>query len=235
MSMTLIGSGARGETVDREAVSAALGNLDPSYRKVKTMAIYLSQQALYENFGYIVTPAKAVIGNVDGKKDEFFLSNAVQNHALLEILADGDLKANAYRGFVFIVCQIIFSSPGRVIDGNSLLRQLRTIDSRFPETMSKKKSGSSGQYVTHAIPELGDDAFGLVNRMKKEGYLVVEKDDTSVDDPGKMLYKLGGRFHNDVSPLIHDDAVAETLPSRSARSNFSKLTSTPKENPHQNF
>lgn len=102
----LFGEGAKGDIVDSALVLATIKQIDANYAKCKNFVLYTAQKELYENFGYIVTSTRAIIGNIDTKKDEYMMVNALQNEALQRILSEKDTQSNAYRGFVFMVSQV---------------------------------------------------------------------------------------------------------------------------------
>lgn len=96
---------SRKESVQRTHVNDVLEKIDASYKKFTNAVLYFTQKKLYNCFGYILTPCYKVIGNVDAKKDEYYLSNSIKNSALQKIISNNDDQRNAYQGFVFVVCK----------------------------------------------------------------------------------------------------------------------------------
>lgn len=90
----------------------------------------------------------------------------------------------AYRGFVYVIFNILWSSSGRCASEQSLLFQIGKIEQRIPDI-------KPGEYV---IPELGMSIFQLLARMKKEGYIVATKD----NDKSSGVYSVGPRFFLEV-------------------------------------
>ena len=101
----------------------------------------------------------------------------------------------AYMGFVFVVLQILNSSAGKTQDAAGLLKSLRILDPRFPETLVK----GSSKGVVVPVPELGEDFLGLMARMTKEKFVLAAKDSEGKDaGDEKNHYTLGPRFHAEV-------------------------------------
>jgi hypothetical protein len=71
----------------------------------------------------------------------------------------------AFAGFCFVVLHCVWSSPGKKITAEALLRKVRMVDRRFPETDEARK-GVRGHA---ALNEIGErNTFSeLIDRMKK--------------------------------------------------------------------
>lgn len=163
----LLMKAARNEPLTRAIVADVLGSFDPIYKKHLNVVLSQAKEELKSTFGYSLLCGTQVALN--GKKDEFYLVNDLDSPTLYAVLAESKKKKDkAFVGFVYIILQIIFSSPGRKCDVRTLLRNVRKIDSRFPEMVVKKdKSGP--------IAELEGDFLTLLARMKKEGYIAPDK------------------------------------------------------------
>ena len=163
----LLMKAARNEPLTRAVVADVLGSFDPVYKKHVSVLLSEARKILALTFGYNLLCGTQL--SLDGKKDEYYLVNQLDSPTLYAVLAEARKKNdNAFAGFVYVILQIIFASPGRKCDVRTLLRNIRKIDNRFPEMVVKKdKSG--------AIPELEGDFLTLLARMKKEGYIATDK------------------------------------------------------------
>lgn len=183
--------GAQGEPVSKTAVRDALGKIDADYKKHATCVILAASSELRTFFGYRVTVGKT-LGVDKGKKEDLYLVNINQSAALQEILAELN-PSDAYMGFVFIVLQILNTAPGKKMDGDGVLKNIRRIDDRFPDSVKTSKADGA------AVPELGDSFAGLMARMQKEKYVIVAKDEgpkgAAAEDGVKKIYELGPRFY----------------------------------------
>jgi len=215
------------ESVNRPRVSDVLKEVDPNYRKHINVVLHIVQIILYDTFGYILTEAENLIGNSESSGSstlEYYLSNGLRSPVLAtktsETSEDG--SGAAFRGFVFVVCQVVASAAGRKVDVRSLLRALRLVDPRFPESLPRKSTSSSSRAASGggvtgvAIPELRDDFLGLIATMRKQGYLALVKDDSDRDaeDPLNVVYTLGPRFFNDLGckQMVKSHFLVQRLP-----------------------
>ena len=86
---------------------------------------------------------------------------------------------------------LVHGSDNRYVAGEfvDILRKLRMVDDRFPEAVS---AGAGRMQVE----ELGHDFQGLLNRMRKEGFIVqVRSDDDATSAQSKIFfYTFGERF-----------------------------------------
>lgn len=186
--------GARAEVITRTVVGETLAKVndsDGAYKKHINAVILAVQIELMSNFGFQITTGVNLPPG-KGKKDEYHLVNRVKSVKLQEVLAE--LTPNdAYMGFVFVVMQVLNTAPGKKLDQDAILRNVRKIDGRFPETLVQRGKGDSSL----SVPELNNSFTGLLTRMEKERYIVKVKDDSgarSLEDV-KKTFELGSRFY----------------------------------------
>ena len=164
----LLMKAARNESVTRAVVADVLASFDPIYKKHVSVVISEAKVILSATFGYNLLCGSQI--SLNGRRDEFYLVNELDSPTLYAVLAESrKINDNAFVGFVYVILQIIFSSPGRKCDVRTLLRNVRKIDNRFPEMVVKGKDKST------AISELEVDFLSLLARMKKEGYITLDK------------------------------------------------------------
>ena len=178
-----------------------LKEIDPTYSSCANNVLQIVKVELKNTFGYNLS------SNADPlvpKGTEFIVFNGLLSPQLQDILSDSASTTNkAWMGFVFVVLQIVNSSPKKTIDNHSLLSKLREIDGRFPESVAKAKgssSTSSSKMADIPIPELGADFPGLMKRMVSERYVTVVKTagagrPTDPEDQAKAHYTFGSRFY----------------------------------------
>ena len=157
----LLMKGARKESLNRTHLGDTLGKLDPNYKKHIDAILLESQKVLEGVFGYTVVSARS------GAKDELFVLNIIQSSQLLSTLSEIADEDAAFTGFCYVIFQIIFTSPGRYSDAQTILQKLRKVDSRFPETLLAKSSTAAASKRSNPVPELSDDFLGLMGRMRK--------------------------------------------------------------------
>jgi len=141
------------EVLLRTSISKALKDLSRGVEYVKCIHSILrnAQFALDSCFGltlYALPDIKAIptadgsgcggVGNTSAA--QFLVFNALRSVQVQAIHADNmNSQGTAYMAFVFIVLQAIHTAPGQTeeksVERTSLLRKLRTLDSRFPETL----------------------------------------------------------------------------------------------------
>lgn len=192
---------SKNENISRSHIIDTLKPIGNEYRQVTNAILYNAQEKLYNVFGYIVCQSKRILLNHNGKNDEYFLSNAIKSPKLQSIIHNQHENTKAFRAFVFLVCQFIYVSPGKSIDAASLLKHLNMLDSRFPVTILIDDKKQNKNKATAPIPELDDNFLGLMNRMKRQGFVTSPKEDET--EPGRVKYELGPRFYNDVSYNRH--------------------------------
>lgn len=154
----LVMKGTRKESLNRTHLSETLGKLDANYKKHIDAVLLESQKVLEGVFGYTVVTAKS------GAKDELFVLNIIKSSQLLSTLSEVADEDAAFTGFCYVIFQILFTSPGRYSDAETILQRLRKVDPRFPETLLAKNATNKR---SNPVPELNDDFLGLMGRMRK--------------------------------------------------------------------
>ena len=188
--------GSRNETIHSTKIRECLQSIDKSYSVYWNIVLKDAADVLKKTFGYRVNQGNAFLE--DGDSDKFYVNNTLDSPYLLDTLARGDEKSQAFQGFCFVIFQAIWSSPGHEATGSDLLRYCSRLDDRFPATYlaSDSKSGT-----TYAVPELGAHFHDLLHRMVKEDYIrkVVEDVETrnAEIDHSQVKYKFGARFYNE--------------------------------------
>jgi hypothetical protein len=167
----LVTAGSRKEPLTRAKVLDCVSKVNADYKKHASKILVEAHKHLHITFGYSIITGDKVKGTKKGKKDDLYVINDIQSPALLELLAMSS-HDDAFMGFCFIVFQAIYSSPGKRIKLQDVMSYVREVDKRFPTTCTK--SSSKGR-SSLPIPELGDDFLGLINRMKKRGYVNLVK------------------------------------------------------------
>lgn len=177
-------------------------------------------------FGIDLINSGDIRGMRDPKKDDFYLTSASKSKKLRVLLARSD-KSGAFYGFILVVLHSILMAPGQKLACRDILRAVRLLEPRFPLDLQVAKGTSA-----LAVPELGDDFLGLINRMKKvcccmsslalscaaylsnpdfshftvpceqEQYLVATKDEVDSSDISKTVYSFGPRFFVEVSLIF---------------------------------
>ncbi|KAJ1409250.1 hypothetical protein B484DRAFT_456134 [Ochromonadaceae sp. CCMP2298] len=188
--------GGRLEVTKRSALADLLGKIDPAYKKLVTAVLARAQVELKEVFGYALVSGDRIQGLPGGKKDEYYVTSSLLSTNLAQLIGVGSSSSSGgdpQFGFRLMVLLAILMAPGQKITLLDLLRQMRGADPRFPQDIS---TGSHAKAL--AVPELGEDFIGLINRMKKEHYLGLTKDENDAADQSKAVYSLGPRFYLDV-------------------------------------
>jgi hypothetical protein len=157
-------SGARREMINRLKVQEVLEKIDSEYKKLANAVLAIAAQELKDIFGYQLVTGQELIGMKDGKKDEYFLLSTSGSKRLRTLLAQAD-KSGAYFGFMTVVLFSVLMAPSERVSCANLLTNVRKVDPRFPLHITTSKNAHSATAL--AIPELGDDFLGLLNRMKK--------------------------------------------------------------------
>lgn len=181
--------------VSREDVRSALG---ADGKQHANSAVVEASRVLRDTFGYLLLPGDHFLLDGQGKAADYVRVNELECPRLYEILAQVSPVADlAYTGIALAVMLCIWSCPGQRASAETLLRKLRKIDRRFPETdVGKKDKGR----MALGIPEFGDtdSTFGgLLSRMRKDGFLaLVSKDEAEQD--ASLPFTLGPRFYSEV-------------------------------------
>ncbi len=142
-----------------------LEKIDPDYKKHANAVISKAFGDLKTVFGYQLLTAHEIVGWKDGKKDEYFLLSTTTSKKLRFLLSKAD-HSGPFFGFMMVVLFAILMSPGERIACRDLLTVVRQVEPRFPMDLQKGGANMQG-VVALAVPELGDDFLGLLNRMKK--------------------------------------------------------------------
>jgi hypothetical protein len=163
--------------INRLKVQEVLEKIDSEYKKLANAVLAIAAQELKDVFGYQLVTGQELIGMKDGKKDEYFLLNTSGSKRLRTLLAQAD-KSGAYFGFMTVVLFSVLMAPSERVSCANLLTNVRKVDPRFPLHIATSKNAHSATAL--AIPELGDDFLGLLNRMKKVRVSLWFDDVTSV-------------------------------------------------------
>jgi hypothetical protein len=154
----------RNEVISRSSISDLLAKLDQSFRKHVAASVYRANEALKSNFGYEVISVNKILGkNLDKTSLNYMIINKMKSPALLSVLSSCNNDA-AFRGFTYVVLLILFTSPNRKASVSDILKQIRRLDTRFPDTMIGEESG---QDFSGPIPELEKDFTTLLRKMRK--------------------------------------------------------------------
>jgi hypothetical protein len=214
----------KGSTNDKllpSHVKEALSRVNPSYQVHSQAALREAQKLLKSAFGYNIETVRP-FGDDRTKNKEavssIFAVNDLRSPVLQDILSQHSCSLNdpvlaAYKAFSHIVFVAIWTSPGRSIDMAELLRNVRKVDPRFPESL-ERESQAQKQSVRSScgIGELNGLSFtSLVHRMAKEGYVKETKDEV---DPQKRHISFGPRFHLEIGlmPLAKSYFMASGVP-----------------------
>ena len=190
--------GGRNEVINRASdIGAALGALDTSYKKAVPAVLAKTQTVLEKHFGLGLISEGGLTGVESPNDGKLYMFNLLKAPRLAAVLAEHD-PDKPFKGFAFIVMHIIWSSPGRVVSQENMLKELRNVDHRFPTNVGKN-AGVRDKQAAVAIAELGQDFLGLMGRCKKEGYVVQSRaEGSNKDDENSVLYSLGSRFFAEV-------------------------------------
>ena len=161
----------RKEALSRAKISDVLKALSKDYVKCLNSIVLAAKRALEKNFGLTLTimstnnSGSNSGGSSGSGTADYIVFNSLRSPVLQNILAETSPNA-AWMGFVFVVLQCIHAQPGesteKTLEQSALLRSLRDLDPRFPET-TQSYSDKSNQPIS--IPELGADFVKLMKRM----------------------------------------------------------------------
>lgn len=127
---------------------------------------------------------------------------------LRNILQDGTSATElAFQGFKFILFHLIFSGNGQRTTLSEIVRQLNKLDSRFPRTINSNQllRGNGARDSLASIPELGENVMDMLERLRREEYIAVSKDEVDAADVMRNIYEFGPRFYLEVhfvKPII---------------------------------
>lgn len=191
-------------------VGDILAQIDPECKKHINAVLSFVQPKLAQMTGYQIVPGDAIKGYSRGKREDFYVLNALmipspliseENVAnLRSIFQDGELpSSSAYQGFKFIVFHLIFSGSGQKTTLSEIIRQMNKLDSRFPVTITTQQySSNTARNSLPSIPELGDNIVEMLQRMRREEYIEISKDEADAADIMKNIYEFGPRFYLEV-------------------------------------
>jgi hypothetical protein len=159
--------GTRKEVITRTALLDALAKIEPEYKSHCDVILERTQERLLNLTGYLIIDGGNIKGCKNGSKTDYYLVNAMDSLALKNILMEDQSNSGqkAVDGFAFVVFHAIFNSPGSSIRMKDLLRNVRKLDSRFPESSLQHTAKSAMTAVP--IKELENDFLGLLNHLKK--------------------------------------------------------------------
>lgn len=210
--------GSKNEAITRAHINETLEKIDKNYKIHIDVLLKKTQVKLKKTFGYIVIAGQCIVGcgkaNKDKSVKEYYLTSNLNSRKLfIEVT-----KANSepgYHGFRYVVFNSIFMSSSKRIVCKDMLKILRQLDPKFPETIVK------GSKTT--IPDLGDDFLGLISRMVKEKYIqVVQTDEVgapATKDSMEVVYTFGTRFYLELGSVslakamfsVNSEPVDETF------------------------
>lgn len=184
------------------------------------------QDKLLKITGYLIVPGDAIKGYNKGKRDELYLVNTLLlvSPSLSEadvrnvraILQDGTPTTSvAFQGFKFVIFHLIYSGNGHKITLSEISRQLHKLDIRFPKTLSTTTTGTKTSAASRdslaSVPELGQSLLDMLERLRKEEYIVVNKDEADSADMMLNIYEWGPRFYLEVTYCGVHTVVFPTL------------------------
>jgi hypothetical protein len=191
--------GTKNEPLTRTQMNDVLGRLEGDYKRHLNAILSRVQKQLLECTGYFLVNGEAIIGYKYGKRDEFYLINSLsersQRAVRAELMTD---KEAAFAGLRFVLFHILANSPGGKAAINDLLRDLRGLDSRFPQTIGRTTGRGSASSAAASslppIPQLGDTLQELLARLRREQYVLFSRSDEGDGEPTECL-ELGARFY----------------------------------------
>jgi hypothetical protein len=206
------------EHVNRTAIGEILGQIDPDCKKHISVVLSHVQPKLLKLTGYQIIPGDAIKGFTKGKRDDFYIVNTLlipsptvseaEVAGLRNILQDGTSATElAFQGFKFILFHLIFSGNGQRTTLSEIVRQLNKLDSRFPRTINSNQllRGNGARDSLASIPELGENVMDMLERLRREEYIAVSKDEVDAADVMRNIYEFGPRFYLEVhfvKPII---------------------------------
>mmetsp|Transcript_11038 Transcript_11038/g.18018 ORF Transcript_11038/g.18018 Transcript_11038/m.18018 type:complete len:400 (+) Transcript_11038:91-1290(+) len=206
VSRLLLFKGTTNDKVTPSHVKDVLAKINQSYQIHSQVALREAQKFLKDTFGYNVETVRVQPErNAKQTKDAvsaIFVVNDVRSSVLQKILSQqthslADPLLAGYKAFCHVVFMSIWTAPGRAIDMQQLLRNVRKVDPRFPEALPNS-TGKQSARTSSGIDELAGLGFpALVQRMAKEGY-VKETKDASDSSIGRRSISFGPRFFVEV-------------------------------------
>lgn len=152
--------GSHRDVVSRTHVIDALKRINADYGGFAGSSLKAAQSKLFNTFGMHLIPGNLIPGAAEkAEAQKYYVVSALRSPQLRGILSEHDCDA-PYRGAQFIVLMAIWSSPGRKIDLESLIKRLRKVDSSIPDTellnASKHKRRRKDSSLTHSRKADGD-------------------------------------------------------------------------------
>lgn len=212
LSRLFLLKGSKKEPILRSHLSAAI---DPAHKKLLNPALLEASNQLRDVFGILLLPGNHFLLEGKGRKEEFMLISEREESSLRAIVAEVAVSSRAaFTGFSFAVFLCLWTAPGKRLTLEALLRKIRCVDRRFPETESRGRRGSSGYDGNGTGQELeasaGCNGFsGLLARLRAEGFVLLERSEAegggeqqpSQDRDAalaKQIFTLGPRFFAEV-------------------------------------
>jgi hypothetical protein len=155
-----------------------LGKMDADYKKHINAILTEVQTRLHATTGYMIVATDAIVGCKHGKRDEYLLVNTITNRMHLQSITQARCLQQQttvpFDGFKFVIFHLILKSNSGRATLAEILQEIRKLDSRFTETISKTTTSSSirssSTHVVSGVPGLEDNLVGLLQRMKKVCY-----------------------------------------------------------------
>lgn len=171
--------GSKREVITRGQLLEYLGKIDLEYKAHCDVVLEKVQEVLLGSTGYLIVDGASIRGCNSGSKNDYYLVNTLNKHENLQQILSWHWaeegqgtatmtavgKSSAFSAFALIVFHSIFNSPAYTILCKDLLRNLRKVDSRFPESLPSHSSKSSA--TSAPIRELEEDFLSLLSRLKK--------------------------------------------------------------------
>jgi hypothetical protein len=206
-------TGSRKEHINRAAVGEVLAQIEPECKKSVSAVLSHVQDRLLKLTGYLIVPGDAIKGYSKGKRDELYLVNTLLlvSPSLSEadvrnvraVLQNGTPTTSvAFQGFKFVIFHLIYSGNGHKITLSEISRQLHKLDIRFPKTLSTAAKTSTSRDSLASVPELGQSLLDMLERLRKEEYVVVSKDEADSADTMRNIYEWGPRFYLEVCSML---------------------------------
>lgn len=171
--------GSKREVITRSQLLEYLGKIDLEYKAHCDVVLEKVQEVLLGSTGYLIVDGASIRGCSSGSKNDYYLVNTLNKHENLQQILSWHWaeegqgtatmtavgRSSAFSAFALIVFHSIFNSPAYTILCKDLLRNLRKVDSRFPESLPSHSSKSSANSAP--IRELEEDFLSLLSRLKK--------------------------------------------------------------------
>jgi len=143
----LIIRGAKNEQITRSRLLDEISLIDPLLKSHINAILMEAQSILYKNFGQrFCTGADLNTTNTisETAKEKIYVYNAMRSPQLLQILSHHSPSA-AFHGFCVGIFISIWTSVGKKQTASTLIKQLRLLDRRFPETLNSSVASSNNK------------------------------------------------------------------------------------------